>query len=59
MDEREDCIVLYRTLQYLCQLGMVYRVKETSKVDANRIAVVLVYYLHHSHQCLIRSPIRT
>jgi len=38
---------------------MVHRVKETSKVDANRIAVVLVYYLHHSHQCLIRSPIRT
>ena len=58
MDERDDCIVLYRTLQYLYQLGVVHRVEEALKVDADRIAVAVAHYLRDTNQCLFRSTLR-
>ena len=58
MNEGDDCIVLYRPLQYLYQFGVVHRVEEAFEVDAHRIAVAITYYLRDTHQCLLRSSIR-
>ena len=58
LDERDDCVVLYRALQYHYQFGMVHRVKEALKGDTNRIAVAFTYHRRNTNQCLFRSSIR-
>lgn len=52
-DEGYDCIVRYRPLQYLNQLGMVHRIEEAFKVDTYRIAIAVTYYLRDTNQCLL------
>ena len=59
VDERDDCIVLDCSLQYLYQFGVIDRVKEAFEVYVNCIVVASFQYLRRRYQCPLATSLGT